>query len=269
MRLRWVRLISRLLPGVAEGIQLLVAIRRLDRQHRFDVIEGPNHNGYCWAVAAWFHCKFVHRLHTSPNMAAHYGGEDTSRWERRCFQWLETLTAHAARQVVTHTRAHAAITSHAYRLGGDDIVIIPHVTPDPGIGPEGLPDRILAIANGHPRKGVDVLLKAFIRASVHIPGAKLVVVGPTAAEIDRMLEETPGDTADVRDRILAPGHLPNEALEGEWKRASVVIIPSRYESFGLVAIEAMARGKPILATNGGGLGEARGHAAEDPVAQTV
>jgi len=46
----------------------------------------------------------------------------------------------------------------------------------------------------------------------------------------------------------------------EWKRASVVIIPSRYESFGLVAIEAMARGKPILATNGGGLGEVVGSA---------
>jgi glycosyltransferase involved in cell wall biosynthesis len=49
--------------------------------------------------------------------------------------------------------------------------------------------------------------------------------------------------------------LTREALDHAFVAADVVLMPSRFESFGLVAIEAMAAGRPVLALAGGGLGE--------------
>jgi glycosyltransferase involved in cell wall biosynthesis len=62
-------------------------------------------------------------------------------------------------------------------------------------------------------------------------------------------------SAGVTDRVRFLGRLEQEALPAHYAAADLVVVPSRYEPFGLVALEAMAAGRPLLAADVGGLAE--------------
>jgi D-inositol-3-phosphate glycosyltransferase len=57
----------------------------------------------------------------------------------------------------------------------------------------------------------------------------------------------------VRDRCRFVGSLAQDRLPAYYSAADIVVVPSRYESFGLVAVEAMASGTPVVASRVGGL----------------
>ena len=52
-----------------------------------------------------------------------------------------------------------------------------------------------------------------------------------------------------------PGHVPHEQLEEWFSKASILVLPSFYETFGLSALEAMVYGLPVVAARVGGLPE--------------
>ena len=121
----------------------------------------------------------------------------------------------------------------------------------------GLPtDRPLLVFVGRIQalKGVDVALQ--VLGALHDPRAELAVVGgPSGAsgpdEVARLraLAEKLGVAARVR--WVAP--VPHERLADWYRAADVCLVPSRTESFGLVALEAAACGTPVVAANVGGL----------------
>lgn len=257
LQLRWVYLASLLLPGFVEGLQLLRAVRKLDRERHFDVIEGPNVAGICWALAVWFDRRFLVRVHTS--LVAPRGELPQQRTWREVFKWrLDVFTGRSARLVVTHSQAHAATVAGQYGIRETNIVLVPHAVPDPGPTLPGNPHRILAIANAVRRKGVDILLEAFAQVHAKVPDAELVIVGTTPGDLERMLAAVSRPAETLAARIHALGPIADESLDLEWQRAGVVVVPSRYESFGLVAVEGMARGKAVIVSNGGALAEVVG-----------
>jgi len=112
-----------------------------------------------------------------------------------------------------------------------------------------LPDDVpvaLCVARLMEDKGVDILLKALL----HAPGwfALIVGEGPQRQSLLQL-------TADlgVGERVRFTGYLP--ALDSAWSACDVAVIPSRREGLGLFALEAMAAGKPVIASNTGGLAE--------------
>lgn len=90
------------------------------------------------------------------------------------------------------------------------------------------------------RKGLHYLLQAFRRAN--LPGAELVLVGPTSPERQFLLERYP-----VNDLVIK-GFLSREGLIDEISRASVLVLPSIEDGFGLVIVQALACGCPVVAT---------------------
>lgn len=257
LRLKWRYLVSLLAPGIAEGLQLLGAVRRLDRDHHYAVIEGPNVAGLCWALALWFRRRFVLRVHTS--LVGGRGDLAEKRIRRRAFKRsLDAFTARSAQRVVTHSKAHAATIAVEYGVREADILILPHAVPDPGPTSAGHPRRILAIANASRRKGVDILVQAFADIHADVPDAELVIVGTSSGELAEILAKLPRPAQRLTGQIHALGPISDQALDLEWQRAGVVVVPSRYESFGLVAVEGMARGKAVVASEGGALAEVVG-----------
>jgi colanic acid/amylovoran biosynthesis glycosyltransferase len=136
-----------------------------------------------------------------------------------------------ARAVVAVSEALAA---EARRLGAEEVHVIPNGVELPAeVGEEAEPPEVLFVGRLSPEKGVDDLLAA-------AEGLKLVVVGdgPLRARV-------PG----------ASGFLQREELARRYARAAVVVCPSRREGFGVVCAEAMAHGRPVVASAVGGLAE--------------
>lgn len=104
-----------------------------------------------------------------------------------------------------------------------------------------------------PKKGVDVLLRAFVRIVEELPAARLQVLGdgPERAALERL-----GADLGVAGSVEFLGHRSREEIEGAVADAWVQAVPSRWEEpFGLVAAEAMMRGTAVVASESGGLGE--------------
>lgn len=100
-----------------------------------------------------------------------------------------------------------------------------------------------------PTKGVATLVRALARLG---PGFRLTLVddaGP-GNEARRLAREL-----GCADRLEITGRVSNDALVGLYRRAMLVVLPSRYEGFGLPAAEAMACGTPVVATAVGALPE--------------
>ena len=109
----------------------------------------------------------------------------------------------------------------------------------------GVPDRyVLFVGNLEPRKNLGTLLRAHTAARRQDPAVpSLVLVGP-AGWGDRWQGAAP----DPRDAVLA-GYLSGSDLRRVVARAEAVCMPSRYEGFGLPVLEALAAGRPVLASD--------------------
>jgi D-inositol-3-phosphate glycosyltransferase len=119
-----------------------------------------------------------------------------------------------------------------------------------------LPEGPLLLFAGRiqPLKGADLAVRAL--AALNRPDANLVIVGGPSgrggeAEVDRLHElvQSLGVESQVKFRPPQPHHL----LSSYYRAADVVLVPSRSESFGLVALEAGACGTPVVASRVGGL----------------
>lgn len=113
---------------------------------------------------------------------------------------------------------------------------------------------LLFVGRIQPLKGLDVAVRAL--AELHRDDAVLVVVGgasgpegPVAEAKARVL----ADELGVAERIHWVAPQEHHALSTYYRAADVCIVPSRSESFGLVALEAGACGTPVVAANVGGL----------------
>ena len=101
-------------------------------------------------------------------------------------------------------------------------------------------------------KGVDILIDAV--AELEDPEILLLVVGGDehGEELRAELEEQARE-AGLAGGVRFTGAVPHEELPAWYSAADVCVVPSYYESFGLVAVEAMACGTPVVASRVGGL----------------
>jgi D-inositol-3-phosphate glycosyltransferase len=113
---------------------------------------------------------------------------------------------------------------------------------------------LLFVGRLQPLKGPDVAVRAL--AAMDRPDVRLLVVGGasgvegdhTVAELDCLLDEL-----DVRSQVTIVEPQPHHILSTYYRAADAVLVPSRSESFGLVALEASACGVPVVASAVGGL----------------
>ncbi len=99
-------------------------------------------------------------------------------------------------------------------------------------------------------KGLDVLLKAVQLLKDRNNGpvkVRLAGTGSLKSELSQMAEDL-----GVTDRVQFLGRISREEMQKEMQEANCFVLPTRYEAFGAVLIEAMATGLPVIATRSGG-----------------
>jgi glycosyltransferase involved in cell wall biosynthesis len=135
--------------------------------------------------------------------------------------------------------------------------------PVPSLAPDGVADPVVDQAEGrqffmypaitYPHKNHLVLLDAFASLLAERPDALLVLTGGTGPEEDAVRRRI--EAPDLRGKVLRTGRVADATLERLYARAAAVVVPSRYEGFGLPVLEAMARGCPVIASHAGSLPE--------------
>lgn len=177
--------------------------------------------------------------------------------ERRLVQGLD--------RVVAATEYERRLLRQIYRVPPSRVEVIPlGVDPErfaPGSRAEargvlGMPvdERvILAVGRVEPLKGLDILIRAFAQLTER-DGVRLVIIGGDESarpEFDRL--ESIASEVGVLEAVTFTGAVEHHLLPDYYRAADVVVMPSFAESFGLVAVEAMACGVPVVASRVGGL----------------
>ncbi len=151
----------------------------------------------------------------------------------------------------------------------DRVILAPHGTTDPLKGePERArlrdrrpgPFHVVFVGRFEPRKGFDIAAGAITRLLQAVPGATATFVGDVISPAVEGAFRAVGAASLIDDpRVTFAGLVSRPELDDLYAAADVAVMPSRYESFGLVAIEAMAAGAPVVALAAGALAEVVTH----------
>lgn len=173
----------------------------------------------------------------------------------------EERIARAADRVLVLTCGEAGLLHRAYGLSGASLTVVPagvdlgRFGPAPGPRRPG-PPRLLFVGRLQPLKGPDVAVRTLAEVRRRVPDATLRVVGGASGDAGaaspaglRRLAARLG----VAEAVTIEPPLSQDALVERYHDADVVLVPSRSETFGLVALEAQACGVPVVASDVPGL----------------
>jgi glycosyltransferase involved in cell wall biosynthesis len=186
----------------------------------------------------------------------HQGAQDTSpparlELERGLARAMDWVTATCTDEVFELVRLGRSRSRISVIPCGVDVA---RFRPDGPRAPRSDRARIIAVGRFVPRKGYDIL----IRALTAVPRAELLIVGgpdpaglPTDPEARRL--SALAAKLGVADRVRLSGSVPRAEMPAILRSADVVACTPWYEPFGIVPVEAMACGIPVLATAVGGM----------------
>jgi glycosyltransferase involved in cell wall biosynthesis/GT2 family glycosyltransferase len=120
------------------------------------------------------------------------------------------------------------------------------------------PLSVLFVGRQETRKGFDTAIAAAIQVCRNRPDVEFRFVGSPCDDAT-CVQAVSTIPQDLSGRIQISGHVGEDQLHAAYRACDVFIAPSRYESFGLIAIEAMRYGKPVIAGDRGGLREVVRH----------
>jgi len=260
------------IPEFAEGIKKFAAEKGIT----YDVI----HSHY-WMSGlaaeilseAWGGTPIVHMFHTLGEMKNRVARADSERANKERLDGERQVLRRADRIIVA-TLAERTQLRFLYRADDRKMVTIPpgvdtsHFYPIPAdeakqfIGLEPEDRMILFVGRIEPLKGVDTLIQAMSclnLAGLHRPVHLAIIGGEPNVQPEDMSDEMSRlqkmcDELCVGGMVLFLGKRGQDTLPYYYSAAELLVMPSLYESFGMVALEAMACGTPVIASEVGGLG---------------
>src|SRR5689334_6287606 len=221
----------------------------------------------------WGGTPIVHMYHTLGEMKNRIARSEAEREGEYRINGEKQVLRRADRIVVA-TIAELTQLRFLYKANQSKLVVIPpgvdvsHFYPIPsdeakqyiGLKPD---DRmVLFVGRIEPLKGIDTLIEAM--SCLHVQGLNrpvhLAIIGgdPTVSAQDMDSEmarlQKMCDDLAMGQTVVFLGKRSQDTLPYYYSAAEVVVMPSLYESFGMVALEAMACGTPVVASEVGGLG---------------
>ncbi|MCI4323256.1 MAG: glycosyltransferase family 4 protein [Thermoplasmata archaeon] len=171
------------------------------------------------------------------------------------------IVANAAR-VIVQTREEERLLREVLPTLPPVVRIPPGHTPLPPPVPEETMRRVLGLDGPYvlfvgrlaSNKGLEGLVDAFVPLASHDPTASLVLIGEDGGMRDRV--ERRIRERGLAGRVQRTGHVEDEALlASAFRSAQLVVLPSDYEAFGLVLLEALGHGRCVIASRVGGIPE--------------
>lgn len=256
--------LDRFLGWVEQMNEDMLAVgRTLAEEHVYDLVHGHD-----WLVAQasaalsdLFEIPYVTTIHATEH-GRHQGWVDKPPQSN--IHAIERWMAHRADSVITcshYMRGHAA---DIYDLDERRITVIPN-----GIDPADLrpvddlqtlrlqfaqPDEKLVLLVGRLvyEKGFQLAFDALPEVIAKVPSVRFLVAGSGTHETELKAQ---AERLGLSDHGVFLGWIGDDALHSLYRIADLCVVPSLYEPFGLVALEAMASGCPCIVADTGGLRE--------------
>jgi D-inositol-3-phosphate glycosyltransferase len=264
--------IANYIPEFVEGIKNFAAEKNI----QYDVI----HSHY-WMSGlaaeqlsdAWGGTPIVHMFHTLGEMKNRVArsqdelaGADRLDGERRVLRRADRIIAATIAEMTQLRFLYQADsrkmniippgvdTSHFYPIPSDEAKQFIGLKPDTRM--------VLFVGRIEPLKGLDTLIQAMScldMQNLNLPVHLAIIGGEPDAAPENMSEEMARiqklcDDLCMGNMVVFLGKRGQDTLPYYYSAAQVVVMPSLYESFGMVALEAMACGTPVIASEVGGLG---------------
>ncbi len=219
-----------------------------------DLVLGVDLDGFVWARR--------HRVPFVVSLKGIIADELTNErgWTRRLLalqaRW-ERLNTERADLVVVPSRYSAEVAGHVYGVPADRLAVVPEPIDLERWGEElrraaarrparspGAPLVVLSVARAYPRKRLGDLLRAaaILRARMREVQVRIVGSGPESAALARLHAEL-----GLGEGVALLGDVSRAQLAAEYVGADVFCLPTIQEGFGLVFLEAMAAGLPVVA----------------------
>lgn len=179
---------------------------------------------------------------------------DTATYKKKIYAWIEKLLARCTDAIINVSKYEM---NHAIQYGipSKKLHLIYSGVPKDGMDEDyskfDYYDKnkinLLFVGRFDPQKGVDLLLQAMKntkRKDIHI-----TLIGDNVVGNDYLIEKKNSEN------ITFLGWIPHDKLAQYYANCDAVVMPSRWEAFGLVAVEAMKYGKAVIASRNGALPE--------------
>ncbi len=249
-------------------------LRRLDRERPVDVYEIEEANGHGLKLLGRAPGTQVVRLHGPWFLCVPALGLDASEPDNQRRIEAEGRSIRRAPSVTSPSRFALRAVRDRYHASLPGARVIPNATP---AVPEAArwrrdacePGAILFVGRFDRLKGADTVIEAFGRVHARRPDVTLIFAGP-----DRGMPDGAGGTrsfAEHVERTLEPaargavrylGPQTPAEIAALRRRAELTVVASRFETFGMTVIEALAAGSPVVAASGGAIGELLDWAAD-------
>ena len=177
--------------------------------------------------------------------------------------WYEKRIYQRAAKILTISRYTAHSIQEQYGIPIEKFSVIPFPIDTDKFKPKANRQQVVAedfiLMVGRitdPRKNVKLLLRAFAQIRQHFPKLKLIIIGQKP-ENDRL--EHFCDELGIASSVAFLGHVAEEKLVNYYTQAKLSVLPSLQEGLGIVVLESMACGTPVVSTKCGGPEEIIAH----------
>jgi glycogen(starch) synthase len=233
---------------------------RLARDWRPDVVHLHTH--WAWPVARAIQDQIgtclIYTVH-SVDRAEYELGEEGPNLLDRCDDQQAALAA--ANRVIALTRHERDLLSHYYPWARREIRVVGNGIDDciearEAVNKEQIRESALVLYSGRlvERKGIAELLSAVPKVLAKAPDTHFVLAGGPAhwgaADVERQWLNPA--LCPYQGQIRFTGWLPPSEVAQWYRKADILVVPSRYEPFGMVVLEGMLHGLPIVAAAVGG-----------------
>lgn len=207
-----------------------------------------------WAMrvpirVAWYHTVSEQIAQDSPQ----------PRWKQNLLQLRKGLAYCAATRLVANSGASSADAQKVYSLPKFKCAVFHNAIRDPlcelHLPADFVPfetARLVCVGRFFPSKGQDVLLRALAILRKQVPQihVEFIGAGPEKSSFEKLARNL-----GVEGHCTFSSQLPHDEVLKKMAGAVCTVVPSRHEAFGLVNIESMAMGTPVVASAVGGIVE--------------
>lgn len=241
---------------IEECIRIIRKIGKIDIIHAHDWLSAYSAKALKWS----FNIPMVSTIHATEEGRNNGIKTDMQRYISST-EWLLTYESWKIISCSNYMKEQIIST---FKVAEDKIWVIPNGVDSKGFDFEFNPlefrrnyalddEKIIFFIGRHVfEKGIQLLIDAAPRILSEYSKAKFVIAGagPMTEELKYKVKQM-----GLENKILFSGYMNNEIKSKLYRVANIAVFPSLYEPFGIVALEAMAAGCPIVVSDTGGLGE--------------